>query len=158
MMQLSPRHVKMLNKGVINPLFTDTVTIYNHVSINRAETWHRTVIIGVQWADKHVNTTNDAGFSVLKHQTVVTIPITANSGRRIFVPPEEFKIMDDKAGAWTLNPANGDDVIVYGACDKEISQDYTITQLIKEHTAVSIMVVRDNTRPGILKNWKVECV
>lgn len=151
-------YVRLLGKGAINPLFCDTVTIYNHVLIDRVDRWEKTIIKGVQWTRRQINTMNDSGRNVVTEKTLITIPITANSGGRGYVLPSDFARAADRSKVWTLNAANGNDLVVRGACDAEITQDYTPAQLIKDYGAVSITVVRDNTAPGILKNWKVECV
>ena len=60
----------------------------------------------------------------------------------------------DAAGL-TLAPG---DVLVFGACAAEISEEYTEDELIRGHGAVIVQSVADNTLRPRLRSWKVVCV
>ena len=58
-------------------------------------------------------------------------------------------------GATLLAPG---DVLVFGACAAEISEEYTEDDLIRGHGAVIVQSVADNTLRPRLRSWKVVCV
>lgn len=136
----------------MNPLFGDVITVYNRMQRGRAPVWKRTVISGVQVKQRVKSDFTDAGKSIYKTETSITIPYGADSGGAAYEPPERF----DGAG-WTLNPADGQDVIVLGVCEREIDEDYSIDALIKEHKAVTVRAATDNTNRPRLKTWKAVC-
>lgn len=138
--------------------FTETVTVYNHAVENRTEVWRRTVIRGVQWAGRRVNAFDSTGQSVFEQEISLTIPVNADTGGKQYADPKAYNKAADKSMLWTLDPASGDDVIVYGECLAEISDDYTLSKLARDYTMVTIMAVSDNTRRERLRTWKVSCV
>lgn len=135
-----------------HPLFSDTITVYNHLRNGRASTWKRTVIHGVQIQQKIKNDFTDNGESVYLTETSITIPFAADTGGKAYELPDTFT-----GAGWTLNPADGKDVIVLRACEREISPDYSIDVLIRGCGAVTIKAATDNTRRPRLRTWKVVC-
>lgn len=123
----------------MGPLFTDDVTAYHHTRQGRTDVWTRRVLHGVQWRQKTVRTSlaNDAGKIVYATETSVTIPVPAASD------------------GLTLAP---EDVLVFGVCAAEIAGGYTEDDLIREHGAVIVQSVADNTLRPRLRSWKVVCV
>lgn len=123
----------------MGPLFTDTVTAYHRTRQGRTDVWTRRVLHGVQWRQKTVHTSlaNDAGKIVYATETSVTIPVSA--------APDGL----------TLAP---EDVLVFGVCAAEIAGGYTEDDLIREHGAVIVQSVADNTLRPRLRSWKVVCV
>ena len=140
-----------------NP-FTETITLYNHTRENRADKWYRTVIRGVMWSQERINSTDSNGRSVFETEVNLTIPVEADTGGKKYVNPSDFDIALDKTDKWTLNPANGDDVAVYGECLSEISDTFTVDDLAKEQTMISIMAVSDNTKRRCGRTWKASGV
>lgn len=140
-----------------NP-FTETVTLYNHTRENREDKWHRTVIRGVQWTGKRVNTSDANGKSVFSTEISLTIPVDADMSGKKYVDPKAYDLTLDKSDKWTLDPADGDDVVVYGECFSEIADDFTVDDLAKEQTLVTITAVSDNTKRRLGKTWKVSAV
>lgn len=138
--------------------FTETVTVYNHTVENRTEVWRRTVIRGVQWTGRRVNAFDSNGQSVFQQEISLTIPVDADTGGKQYADPKGYNKSADKSMLWTLDPASGDDVIVYGECPAEISEDYTLGKLARDYIMVTIMAVSDNTRRARLRTWKVSCV
>ena len=138
--------------------FTETVTVYNSVTENRAQVWRRTVIRGVQWSQRRRINFDTNGRSVYETETSITIQLHADTGGSRYVPPQDYLTAESRDGLWTLNPANGDDVVVYGACPRNISETYTLDDLNREYGYVSIQAVSDNTARAHLKNWKVVAV
>ncbi len=136
-----------------SPLFGDTITVYNHLRIGRESAWKRTVIRGVQIYQKVKNDFTNNGESVYLTETSITIPYTADSGGKAYVPPDKFT-----GEGWTLNPADGQDVIILRECEREIGPDYSVDMLIKEYGAFTIKAATDNTRRPRLRTWKVVCV
>ena len=138
--------------------FTETVTVYNHAVENRTEVWRRTVIRGVQWTGRRVNAFDSTGKSVFQQEISLTIPVDADTSGKQYAEPKAYNKAHDKSKLWTLDPASGDDVIVYGECTAEISEAYTLSKLAKDYTMVTIMAVSDNTHRARLRTWKVSCV
>ena len=116
----------------MGPLFTDTVTAYHRTREGRADIWTRRELRGVQWRQKTVRTAlaNEAGKILYAAETTVTIPAPAAPG----------------------------DVLVFGACAAEITEEYTEDDLIRGHGAVIVQSVADNTLRPRLRSWKVVCV
>ena len=106
----------------MGPLFTDTVTAYHRTRQGRADIWTRRELRGVQWRQKTVRTAlaNEAGKILYAAETTVTIPAPA------------------APGGLTLAPG---DVLVFGACAAEISEEYTEDDLIRGHSAVIVQSV-----------------
>lgn len=140
-----------------NP-FTETITLYNHTIENRTDVWHRTVIRGVQWTGRRVNSFGATGQNVFQTETSLTIPYNADTDGKVYVDPKTYDIALDKSNKWTLNPSDGDDVIVYGKCFSEITDSFTVDDLAKEQMLVTIMAVSDNTKREHGKTWKVSAV
>lgn len=140
-----------------NP-FTETITLYNHTRENRVDKWYRTVIRGVQWTGRRINSTDSNGRSVFETEINLTIPVEADTSGKKYVSPKDFDIAIDKTDKWTLDPSNGDDVVVYGECLSEISDTFTVDDLAKEQTMISIMAVSDNTKRRCGRTWKASGV
>lgn len=116
-------------------IFTDTVTIYNKIS--DAE-WKRTVVKGVQWADKTEKQNSDGVLSVVRYASV-TFP-------------------DGTHDRLTLNSYSEEDVIVYGAVNDVVSSDRgsRISDLLNKYPRSGrIKSVNDNSNRDFLKNIKV---
>ena len=113
----------------MGPLFTDTVTAYHRTREGRTDIWTRRELRGVQWRQKTVRTA------------------LANEAGTIPAPAAP--------GGLTLAPG---DVLVFGACAAEISEEYTEDDLIRGHGAVIVQSVADNTLRPRLRSWKVVCV
>ena len=58
-------------------------------------------------------------------------------------------------GFFTINPATNMDVAVLGECEADITAEYTLSQLVREHIAATVSSVTDNTGRPRLKNIKV---
>ena len=123
----------------MGPLFTDTVTAYHRTREGRADIWTRRELRGVQWRQKTVRTAlaNEAGKILYAAETTVTIPAPAAPGGLALAPG---------------------DVLVFGVCAAEIAGGYTEDDLIREHDAVIVQSVADNTLRPRLRSWKVVCV
>ena len=138
--------------------FTETITLYNSAVEDRVQVWRRTVIRGVQWTQRRRINFDTNGRSVYETETSVTIPFDADADGKTYLAPKEYQAAESHDAVWTLNPANGDDVIVYGECPWNISEAYTLDDLNREYGYVSIHAVSDNTARAHLKNWKVAAV
>lgn len=132
------------------PLFTDTITIYNHYRSGREELWKRTALPGVQIRQTVKSELSESAKATYLTETSITIPWSADTQ---YIPPEQFN-----GEGWTLNPRNGQDLIILGLSTKEIGTDYSIDELIKDYHAVTIKAATDNTKRPRLKHWKVVCV
>lgn len=116
-------------------LFTDTVTIYNKITDTE---WKRTVVEGVQWADKTEKQNSDGVLSVVRYASV-TFP-------------------DGTYDGLTLNSLNEEDAIVYGTVNDAVSCDRgnRISDLLERYPRSGrIKSVNDNSNRDSLKNIKV---
>lgn len=141
------------------PLFTDTVTLYNHYRDVPARTdhWQRTVLKGVQYREKVETAITDTGLKMAA-SVGITIPVNVDAGGRHYLPWEAFVTTQNRERYWTLNPAGNQDVVVLGDCPAEITEAYTLGSLKKEYGSVTVQAVRDNTLRRGLKHWKAGCV
>ena len=113
----------------MGPLFTDDVTAYHRTRQGRTDVWTRRVLHGVQWRQKTVRTSLANDAGKIVYATETSVTIPA---------PE--------------------DVLVFGTCAAEIAGGYTEDDLIREHDAVIVQSVADNTLRPRLRSWKVVCV
>lgn len=116
-------------------LFTDTVTLYNKISDSE---WKRTVIEGVQWADKTEKKNENGKISVARYASI-TFPEGTYDGL-------------------VFCPSNEEDCIVYGAV-KDVVEDVKgsrISDLLKKYPKSGlIQSVNDNSNRDFCKNIKV---
>lgn len=140
------------------PLFSDIVTIYNHIRLGRSDRWLRTVLRGVQVQQKNLNSFGATGESRYLTETSITIPICAKTGGKVYAAPEIFAAAEKPETLWTLSPADGLDLVVLGECDREIGESYSADDLIREFKAVTLSTATDNTRRSALRHWRARCV
>lgn len=134
-------------------LFTDTITLYNHLP---DDTWQRTVIYGVQYTESIERISSGDGKITRSEIVNVTIPESAECDRE-YMPYREFLKKKDTSGYWTLNPPDNLDVIVYGEIDKEITAEYRLKDLKSDYYCVTVVSVSDGRNRDFLKNIKVVC-
>ena len=122
-------------------LFTDTITLYNYYN----GAWYCSVLEGVQWQDKATKTVDSNGKMHITLEVNITVPYRGG-----YAPPNKY------AGDGFTFGLDDLDVIVLGECDKEITDSYTITQLLKDESkAATIYAAEDNTLRSLLKHWRV---
>lgn len=122
-------------------IFREVITIYNHYR----GAWRRTVLHGVQWSNKIERTTDSQGKMYTVSEVSITVP-----EREGYVPAKEY------AGEGFTFGIDNLDVVVYGICTDEITDEYTITDLKKNHDkVVTVYAVKDNTNRQNLKHWRV---
>lgn len=131
------------------PLFTDTITLYNHYREGRTDRWKRTVLHGVQWTQKTVRTASNNGSVVVTTETNITIP-----DRDGYAKPLDFAQAADKSGLWTLAP---DDLVLLGESIVEVVNEVTTDDLCTLGV-VTVRSVEDNTLRPRLKHWKVVAI
>lgn len=116
-------------------LFTDTVTIYNKISDSE---WKRTVVEGVQWADKTDKQNNNGKISVARYASI-TFPEGTYDGL-------------------VLSSSNEEDCIVFGAVEDVVEdvKGKRISDLMKKYPKSGIIrSVNDNSNREFCKNIKV---
>lgn len=112
--------------------FTDTVTIYNKTT----SSWSRTVVEGVQWADKEDRVNNNGKIKVDRYAS-----ITFPEGTY-----EEIR----------LDPRQDEDAILYGVVpDMPSTSSFKLSEIIKRNKGGLIQSVNDNSNRDLLKNIKV---
>lgn len=141
-------------------LFTDTMTVYNYHRDpdTEKETWLRSVVKGVQWSHNKTEVTTSGNVQTESKVESITIDFQRSYGNKSYLPPTEYaKLPEEEAGNyWTLNARAGQDVIVLGMSDKEISRSYKLSDLQKDFQyAVTVTAVSDNRNRPRLKTIKV---
>ncbi len=132
-------------------IFTDTITIYSYYKDNGVEKWHRTVLKGVMWKRKRVQSVNIDGKLNIVDTVSITIPY-----RALYLPYKEFLLSSDRLSHWTIETASNLSVAVLGECDKEIGDNYRLKDLKRDYSdVVTLKSLADNTNRDHLKNWKV---
>lgn len=141
-------------------LFTDTMTVYNYHRDpdTEKETWLRSVVKGVQWSHNKTEVTTSGNVQTESKVESITIDFQLNYGNKPYLPPTEYaKLPEEEAtNYWTLNAKTGQDVIVLGVSDKEISRPYKLSDLQNDFQyAVTVTAVSDNRNRPRLKTIKV---
>ena len=131
-------------------LFTDIMTVYNYHRDpdTEKETWFRSVIKGVQWSHNKTETTTSGNVQTESKVESITVDFQRSYGNKPYLPPT--------AGFWTLTPKSGQDMIVLGVSEQEISRAYRISDLLDDFQyAVTVTAVSDNRNRPRLKTIKV---
>lgn len=141
-------------------LFTDTMTVYNYHRDpdTEKETWLRSVVKGVQWSHNKTEVTTSGNVQTESKVESITIDFQRSYWNKPYLPPTEYaKLPEEEAtNYWTLNAKTGQDVIVLGMSDKEISRTYKLSDLQKDFQyAVTVTAVSDNRNRPRLKTIKV---
>lgn len=144
-------------RTVSDVLFGDTVTLYNHYREAREDKWQRSVLRGVQIRRKQETAATENGLK-LYESVSISIPVSVDAGGRHYIEPSAFASAGQREKYWTLNASTNLDVIVPGACAKELTEEFTLASLQKDAGFVTVKAVRDNTLRRYLKHWKVTCV
>lgn len=141
-------------------LFTDTMTVYNYHRDpdTEKETWLRSVVKGVQWSHNKTEVTTSDNVQTESKVESITIDFQRSYGNKPYLSPTEYaKLPEEEAeNYWTLNAKTGQDVIVLGVSDKEISRPYKLSDLQNDFQyAVTVTAVSDNRNRPRLKTIKV---
>lgn len=141
-------------------LFTDAMTVYNYHRDpdTEKETWLRSVVKGVQWSHNKTEVTTSGNVQTETKMESITIDFQSSYGNKPYLPPTQYaKLTAEQAGEyWTLNPKAGQDVIVLGETEQEISRAYRIADLQNDFQyAVTVTAVSDNRNRPRLKTIKV---
>lgn len=108
---------------------------------------------------KNEKTVSSSGQIIYTQILTVVIPVEARaSNNRMYIPYVEYLNLEDTSGSWTINPFCNKEVIVCGECDKEVTENYRITELkagILKSGIVSAF--DDNADRQRLKHFKVVC-
>lgn len=141
-------------------LFTDTMTVYNYCRDpdTEKEAWNRSVIKGVQWSHNKSEVITSGGVQTESRVEKVTVDFQRPyKDNKPYLPPQEYMKLSDeeRTGYWTLNAKSGQDIMVLGVSDKEISRDYRISELMNDFQyAVTVTAVSDNRNRLRLKHIK----
>lgn len=141
-------------------LFTDAMTVYNYHRDpdTEKETWLRSVVKGVQWSHNKTEVTTSGNVQTETKMESITIDFQRSYGNKPYLPPTQYaKLTAEQAGEyWTLNPKAGQDVIVLGETEQEISRAYGLADLQNDFQyAVTVTAVSDNRNRPRLKTIKV---
>lgn len=136
-------------------MFTDTVTFYQYQKVEGVENWKRIVIKGCQWSSEVIKQISSDGKLTAEKAVNITIPTQTAVMPEKYMDYRVYATQKPTDGFFTINPTTNMDVAVLGECEAEISKDYTLSQLIREHIAATVSAVTDNTGRARLKNIKV---
>ena len=138
-----------------------TITVYNYCrNSDKAEYWQRTVIYGVEYSYHLEKTVSSNGALVLTELLSVIIPAEADASGKSYIDCVSYSgLLDGERGQyWTINPSCNKEIIVCGESDREITEEYKITDLKKDfQKAGTIAGFSDNTEGALLKHYKVVC-
>ena len=140
-------------------LFTDTMTVYNHRQDPDTEkdTWSRSVIRGVQWSHNKTEVSTSGGVQTESKVESITIDFQRSYGNKPYLPPNEYRKLsaEECVKYWTLDAKCGQDVLVLGETEQDISRAYKIADLMKDFQyAVTVTAVSDNRNRKRLKHIK----
>ena len=140
-------------------LFTDTMTVYNHRQDPDTEkdTWSRSVIRGVQWSHNKTEVSTSGGVQTEIKVESITIDFQRAYGNKPYLPPNEYRKLsaDEVSDYWTLDAKCGQDVLVLGETEQDISRAYKIADLMKDFQyAVTVTAVSDNRNRKRLNHIK----
>ena len=141
-------------------LFTDAMTVYNYHRDpdTEKETWLRSVVKGVQWSHNKTEVTTSGNVQTESKVESITIDFQRGYGNKPYLAPTQYaKLTEEQAEEyWTLNPKTGQDVIVLGETEQEISRAYRLADLQNDFQyAVTVTAVSDNRNRPRLKTIKV---
>jgi len=126
-------------------IFNNVVTLYNHYIHNDSDVWKRTVLAGVQWTEKNIKAIGTDGKLSVVPEITITIPERAG-----YIESASFEGSGFTFGLDNL------DVVTLGICEKEITDEFSITDLRRERpNTATIYAVADNTKAQRLKHWQV---
>lgn len=140
-------------------LFNETMTVYNYSrDADGTERWRRNVVRGIQWRHRKKDVTVKDQVATETRVESVTIDFQCSYGNKPYIEPDQYKRLDSaqKEAYWTLDDKSEQDVIVYGDRTEEISEEYRLSSLMKDHQyAVTVQSVSDNRNRRGLKHIKV---
>ncbi len=144
----------------MNVLFRDTMTVYNYRKNKDSgeETWHRTVVKGVQWRHNRRELVTSHNVQELSVAERITIDFKRNYGNAQYISPDIFRQMQDTEieDCWTLDASKGMDILVLGISDYEIGTDCKLSELSSLFQyAATVIAVSDNRHMPRLKHIKV---
>lgn len=143
----------------MNVLFTDTMTVYNFFrDADGNEAWNRTVVKGVQWSHNKNEVTTTNGVQTESKVESITIDFQRDYGNKPYLPPNEYKKLsaEECSQYWTLDVKTGQDKLVLGVSEKEITKGRELSQLGEDFQyVVTVTAVSDNRSRLRLKSIKV---
>lgn len=145
--------------GIVMGFFTDVMTVYNYHRDAAGEHWLRSVVYGVQWRHGKRRMTAKEGVFTDEPEESITVDFRrVYGGNKPYTEPFQYQRMTLKeaAGVWTLDQANGMDVVICGEVNQEISPEYGISNLKKDYPHVySVVSVADNRNRPRLNHIRV---
>lgn len=136
-----------------------TITLYNYYPKNKI--WLKTVIKNVEYRQTSKEIISSNG--ILTYTKILTciVPCKAKAeDNKKYIDCSSFEklSLEEAKNHFTFNFINNKDIVVAESIDKEITKDYTITNLKAEHIkSGTIIALDDNTEGRLLKHWKVVC-
>lgn len=140
-------------------LFTDIMTVYNFFRDpeTEKEVWNRTKVKGVQWSHNKSEVSTSNGIQAESKVERITIDFARAYGNKAYLPPNEYRKLssEEVTDYWTLDAKTGQDMLVLGESNHEISRQYKLSDLQKDFQyAVTVTAVSDNRNRPRLKHIK----
>lgn len=140
-------------------LFTDTMTVYNFFrDADGNEAWSRSVVKGVQWSHNKNEVTTTNGVQTESKVESITIDFQRAYGNKPYLPSNEFKKLsaEECSQYWTLDAKTGQDKLILGVSEKEITKGHELSKLKEDFQyVVTVTAVSDNRSRPRLKHIKV---
>lgn len=130
--------------------FTDVITVFNYIPDEN--TWHKSIIRGVQWTHYGHKVSIVDGVVVHKEEECITIDFERDYGNPSYVEPVLFEGLENKKGYWTLNAKDKKDIVVLGAVTEEISSGLLSRLRSKNQYCGVVAAVTDNRNRRRLKH------
>lgn len=136
------------------------ITIYNYHKADNKESWHRTVISGLEYRFGTEKAVSNQGAILRSQVLTVVIPKEADTEGKNYIDAANYARLsaEDVGQYWTINPLCNKDLVVCGVVKEEVTDSYTITDLKKNYQKSGIVSgLSDNTDNNLLKHYKVVC-
>lgn len=133
------------------------MTVYNCIQTDSTESYQKTVIHGAQWhaKNKSVNTTNTT--QTPSTGVTVSFDFSHGYGNPEYVDALTFQKLASHSGYWTLDEKSGQDVIVLGECDYDITASHTLRELRRQTLDIgTITAVKDTRNRTMCRKIEVE--
>lgn len=138
-------------------LFGECMTVYNYRRDEEtgAESWHRSVVKGVQWRHNRREVSVSDNIQSEERVESITIDFSRSYQNGIYVDSVQYRKAEEPDGIWTLT--QGKDILVLGKCETEVKEPDDIRELEKQfHYVVTVKSVSDNRNMPRLKHIKVK--
>lgn len=135
-------------------LFAETITVFNY--IHDTDSWHKSIIKGVQWTHYGHKAVIVDGVVTYTEEECITIDFERSYGNPTYLESVAFEHLADKTGYWTLNSKDKRDIVVLGEVMGDITGIGLFAKLKEQYQYCGIIsAVTDNRNRRRLKHIEV---